>query len=58
MAYTLTGKYALMGALIFAIFGVSAVLPALNTFTTELFPQKFAVMPSLGPTISLDVLAT
>ena len=40
MAYTLTGKYALMGALIFAIFGVSAVLPALNTFTTELFPTE------------------
>ena len=31
-----------MGALIFAIFGVSAVLPALNTFTTELFPTEIA----------------
>lgn len=39
-AYTLQGHYPLMVALIFAIFGVSAVLPALNTFTTELFPTE------------------
>lgn len=36
--YTLHGQWALTVPLIFAIAGVSAVLPVLNAFTTELFP--------------------
>ena len=39
-AYYFEGQTALTLALVFAIFGVSAVLPALNTFTTELFPTE------------------
>ena len=57
MAYTLTGKYALMGALIFAIFGVSAVLPALNTFTTELFPTEIRGDAFAWTNNLIDVLA-
>lgn len=37
-AYTLHGRWPLTIALIFAIFGTSAVLPVLNSYTTELFP--------------------
>ncbi len=37
-AYTLHGRWPLTVALIFAIFGTSAVLPVLNSYTTELFP--------------------
>lgn len=37
-AYTLHGRWPLTAALIFAIFGASAVLPVLNSYTTELFP--------------------
>lgn len=39
-AYTLQGRGALTVALVFAIFGVSAVLPVLNAFTAELFPTS------------------
>ena len=38
LAYSLHGQASLTAAMILAIFGVSAVLPALNAFTTELFP--------------------
>lgn len=38
LAYTLTSHAALTGALVLAIFGVSAVLPVLNSYNTELFP--------------------
>ncbi len=38
--YQLEGKWALTGMLILGIFGVSAVLPVLNAFTTELFPTR------------------
>ncbi len=38
LSYTLHSRAALTGALVFAIFGVSAVLPVLNAFTAELFP--------------------
>ncbi len=37
-AYTLESRWALTVALTFGVFGVSAVLPVLNAFTTELFP--------------------
>ena len=37
-AYTLHGQWQLTIALIFAIFGVSGVLPVLNAYTNELFP--------------------
>jgi putative MFS transporter len=37
-AFTLTDPTALNIALIFAIFGVSGVLPVLNAYSTELFP--------------------
>jgi putative MFS transporter len=37
-AYGLTGFWPLTFALAVALFGVSAVLPVLNAFTTELFP--------------------
>jgi putative MFS transporter len=38
LAYNLEGRWALTAALVGGIFGVSAVLPVLNAFTTELFP--------------------
>jgi putative MFS transporter len=38
--YTLHGQWWLTLPLIFAIAGVSAVLPVLNAFTTELFPTE------------------
>lgn len=38
LAYTLHDKWALTAVLTVAIFGVSAVLPVLNAFTSELFP--------------------
>ena len=37
-AYTLSGQVPLTLALVFGIFGASAVLPVLNAYTTELFP--------------------
>lgn len=37
-AYTLHGQWLLTVPLVFALFGVSGVLPVLNAFTTELFP--------------------
>jgi MFS transporter, putative metabolite:H+ symporter len=37
-SFTLGAKWALTGALVFSMFGVSAVLPVLNMFNTELFP--------------------
>lgn len=37
-AYTLHGQWQLTVPLVFALFGVSGVLPVLNAFTTELFP--------------------
>ena len=37
-AYFLSGKWPLTAALVLAIFGVSAVLPVLNAYNTELFP--------------------
>jgi putative MFS transporter len=39
-AYVLTGVGALTVAMIVAMFGLSAVLTLLNTFTTELFPTE------------------
>jgi len=40
LSYSLHGQAPLTAALILAIFGVSAVLPVLNAFTTELFPTN------------------
>ena len=40
LAYYLTGKGALTAGITLAIFGVSAVLPVLNAYTTELFPTE------------------
>lgn len=37
-AYTLTSTAGLFGSAMLAIFGAAAVLPALNAFSTELFP--------------------
>ncbi len=37
-AYTLTSTVALFGSAVLAVFGAAAVLPALNAFSTELFP--------------------
>ena len=37
-SYTFQAQWALTVTLVFAVFGVSAVLPVLNAFTTELFP--------------------
>ncbi len=39
-AFLLHGTWPLTVALVFAMFGVSAVLPVLNAFTTELFPTE------------------
>ncbi|HHH27131.1 MAG TPA: MFS transporter, partial [Polyangiaceae bacterium] len=36
--YGLEGRWPLTVALVFAIFGASAVLPVLNAYTSELFP--------------------
>jgi MFS transporter, putative metabolite:H+ symporter len=38
--YGLYGKWLLTAALVFGIFGASAVLPVLNAFTSELMPTK------------------
>ena len=40
LSYTLRGQWPLTVALIFALFGVTAVLPVLNAYTTELFPTE------------------
>ncbi len=40
LAYTAHGHALLTGALVLAIFGVSAVLPVLNSYNTELFPTE------------------
>ena len=40
LAYGLHGQWPLTAALLLAIFGVSAMLPVLNAFTTELFPTE------------------
>jgi len=40
LCYTLEGLWPLTAALIFGIFGASAVLPVLNAFNTELFPTE------------------
>jgi putative MFS transporter len=40
LAYTLHGQWPLTAALVFALFGVTAVLPVLNSYTTELFPTE------------------
>ena len=40
LSYSLHSQGALTAAMIVAIFGVSSVLPALNAFTTELFPTE------------------
>jgi len=37
-AYSLQSKTALTGALVLGIFGATAVLPVLNSYTAELFP--------------------
>lgn len=39
-SYTLHGQWPLTFALIFGVFGVSAYLPVLNAYTTELFPTE------------------
>lgn len=39
-SYTLAGELLLFVPVMLAIFGASAVLPALNAFTTELFPTE------------------
>ncbi|HEY8515528.1 MAG TPA: MFS transporter [Candidatus Binatia bacterium] len=40
LGYTLESPTALTGALVVGIFGTSAVLPVLNTYTAELFPTE------------------
>jgi putative MFS transporter len=40
LSYGLHGQWPLTVALLFGIFGASAVLPVLNAFTTELFPTE------------------
>ena len=40
-AYSLHGRWPLTAALVFAIFGASAVLPVLNSYTAELFPTSW-----------------
>ena len=40
LSYTLQAHTALTAALVLAIFGVSAVLPVLNSYNTELFPTE------------------
>ena len=40
LAYTLRARWTLSVALIFAVFGVSAVLAVLNAYTTELFATR------------------
>ena len=40
LCYTLEGWWPLTAALTLGIFGASATLPALNAFTTELFPTE------------------
>ncbi|MEZ4223805.1 MAG: MFS transporter [Polyangiaceae bacterium] len=40
-SYTLHGFWPLCMALVFGIFGASAVLPVLNAYTTELFPTRY-----------------
>ncbi len=37
-SYQLEGQWPLTAALVFGVFGVSATLPVLNAYTTELFP--------------------
>lgn len=39
-SYTLRGQWTLTFCLVFAIFGVSGVLPVLNAYTAELFPTE------------------
>jgi len=39
-SYGLSGQWPLTVALVFAIFGASAVLPVLNAYTSELFPTE------------------
>lgn len=39
-AYTVHGQWPLTAALVFAIFGVSATLPVMNAYSTELFPTE------------------
>lgn len=39
-SYTLYGRVELTVALVFGVFGVSAMMPVLNAFTTELFPTE------------------
>ncbi|MBL9039007.1 MAG: MFS transporter [Archangium sp.] len=39
-SYTLHGQVPLTIALVFAVFGTTAVLPVLNAYTTELFPTE------------------
>jgi putative MFS transporter len=39
-SYTLHGRAELTVALVFGVFGVSAMMPVLNAFTTELFPTE------------------
>ena len=38
--YSLHGRWALTGALVFGIFGASAVLPVMNAYNSELFPTE------------------
>ncbi len=40
-SYTLGGQWLLTGALVFGIFGASAMLAVLNSLTTELFPTEY-----------------
>jgi len=40
LCYSLEGQWPLTAALVLGIFGASATLPALNAFTTELFPTE------------------
>lgn len=39
-AYTLTSTAGLFASIVLAIFGAAAILPALNAFSTELFPTE------------------
>lgn len=38
--YTVEGRWALTGALVFGIFGASATMPVLNAYNSELFPTE------------------
>jgi MFS family permease len=50
LAYTLQSRLGLTVGLVLGMFGVSAVLPVMNAYTTERFRRSCAAMPSPGRT--------